>query len=132
MESTLAELKQGETATVWLAAKVLESAVHGAVLTVTASVDGTVSNAQETTVLEQPQLMLDCIASSDTVTAGETLEYTVTLTNAGRGPATNAAVAVTLPQGIENVTPAAPAGPAMRTACGRCPRWGLARACRLS
>ena len=95
VESTLAELKQGETATVWLAAKVLESAVHGAVLTVTASVDGTVSNAQETTVLEQPQLMLDCIASSDTGTAGETLEYTVTLTNAGRGPATNAAVAVT-------------------------------------
>lgn len=132
VESTLAELKQGETATVWLAAKVLESAVHGAVLTVTASVDGTVSNAQETTVLEQPQLMLDCIASSDTVTAGEALEYTVTLTNAGRGPATNAAVAVTLPQGIENVTPAAPAGPAMRTACGRCPRWGLAKACRLS
>ena len=112
VESTLAELKQGETATVWLAAKVLESAVHGAVLTVTASVDGTVSNAQETTVLEQPQLMLDCIASSDTVTAGETLEYTVTLTNAGRGPATNAAVAVTLPQGLENVVPAAPDGTA--------------------
>ena len=109
-ESTLQALKPGEKATVWLAAKVLESAVHGAVLTVTASVDGTVSNAQGTTVLEQPQLMLDCIASSDTVTAGETLEYTVTLTNAGRGPATNAAVAVTLPQGIENVTPAAPGG----------------------
>ena len=109
-ESTLQALKPGETATVWLAAKVLESAVHGAVLTVTASVDGTVSNAQGTTVLEQPQLMLDCIASSDTVTAGETLEYTVTLTNAGRGPAANAAVAVTLPQGIENVTPAAPDG----------------------
>ena len=110
VESTLAELKPGETATVWLAAKVLESAVHGAVLTVTASVDGTVSNAQETTVLEQPQLMLDCIASSDTVTAGEALEYTVTLTNAGRGQAANAAIAVTLPQGIENVTPAAPGG----------------------
>ena len=111
-ESTLQALKPGETATVWLAAKVLESAVHGAVLTVTASVDGTVSNAQETTVLEQPQLMLDCIASSDTVTAGETLEYTVTLTNAGRGPATNAAVAVTLPQWLENVVPAAPDGTA--------------------
>ena len=57
-ESTLAQLQQGEEATVWLKAMVLESAVHGTKLTVTASADGTVSNAQETAVLERPQVTL--------------------------------------------------------------------------
>ena len=109
-ESTLAQLQQGEEATVWLKAKVLESAVHGTKLTVTASVDGTVSNAQETAVLEHPQLTLACIAGSNTATEGETLQYTVTLANTGKGPAADVAVAITLPQGVENATPTAPDG----------------------
>ncbi len=109
-ESTLAQLQQGEEATVWLKAKVLESAVHGTKLTVTASADGMVSNAQETAVLEHPQLTLACIAGSNTATEGETLQYTVTLANTGKGPAANVAVAITLPQGVENATPTAPDG----------------------
>ena len=109
-ESTLAQLQQGEEATVWLKAKVLESAVHGTKLTVTASADGTVSNAQETAVLEHPQLTLACIAGSNTATEGETLQYTVTLANTGKGPAADVAVAITLPQGVENATPTAPDG----------------------
>ena len=109
-ESTLAQLQQGEEATVWLKAMVLESAVHGTKLTVTASADGTVSNAQETAVLEHPQLTLACIAGSNTATEGETLQYTVTLANTGKGPAANVAVAITLPQGVENATPTAPDG----------------------
>ena len=109
-ESTLAQLQQGEEATVWLKAKVLESAVHGTKLTVTASADGTVSNAQETAVLEHPQLTLSCIAGSNTATEGETLQYTVTLANTGKGPAADVAVAITLPQGVENATPTAPDG----------------------
>ena len=109
-ESTLAQLQQGEEATVWLKAMVLESAVHGTKLTVTASADGTVSNAQETAVLEHPQLTLACIAGGNTATEGETLQYTVTLANTGKGPAANVAVAITLPQGVENATPTAPDG----------------------
>ena len=109
-ESTLAQLQQGEEATVWLKAKVLESAVHGTKLTVTASADGMVSNAQETAVLEHPQLTLACIAGSNTATEGETLQYTVTLANTGKGPAADVAVAITLPQGVENATPTAPDG----------------------
>ena len=109
-ESTLAQLQQGEEATVWLKAMVLESAVHGTKLTVTASADGTVSNAQETAVLEHPQLTLACIAGSNTATEGETLQYTVTLANTGKGPAADVAVAITLPQGVENATPTAPDG----------------------
>ena len=109
-ESTLAQLQQGEEATVWLKAKVLESAVHGTKLTVTASADGTASNAQETAVLEHPQLTLACIAGSNTATEGETLQYTVTLANTGKGPAADVAVAITLPQGVENATPTAPDG----------------------
>ena len=109
-ESTLAQLQQGETATVWLKAKVLESAAHGTKLTVTASADGTVSNAQETAVLEHPQVTLACIAGSNTATEGETLQYTVTLANTGKGPAADVAVAITLPQGVENATPTAPDG----------------------
>ena len=109
-ESTLAQLQQGEEATVWLKAKVLESAVHGTKLTVTASADGTVSNAQETAVLEHPQLTLACIAGSNTATEGEMLQYTVTLANTGKGPAADVAVAITLPQGVENATPTAPDG----------------------
>ncbi len=109
-ESTLAQLQQGEEATVWLKAKVLESAVHGTKLTVTASADGTVSNAQETAVLEHPQLTLACIAGSNTATEGETLQYTVTLANTGKGPAADVAVAITLPQGVENATTTAPDG----------------------
>ena len=109
-ESTLAQLQQGEEATVWLKAKVLESAVHGTKLTVTALADGTVSNAQETAVLEHPQLTLACIAGSNTATEGETLQYTVTLANTGKGPAADVAVAITLPQGVENATPTAPDG----------------------
>ena len=109
-ESTLAQLQQGEEATVWLKAKVLESAVHGTKLTVTASADGTVSNAQETAVLEHPQLTLACIAGSNTATEGETLQYTITLANTGKGPAADVAVAITLPQGVENATPTAPDG----------------------
>ena len=109
-ESTLAQLQQGEEATVWLKAKVLESAAHGTKLTVTASADGTVSNAQETAVLEHPQVTLACIAGSNTATEGETLQYTVTLANTGKGPAADVAVAITLPQGVENATPTAPDG----------------------
>ena len=109
-ESTLAQLQQGEEATVWLKAKVLESAVHGTKLTVTALADGMVSNAQETAVLEHPQLTLACIAGSNTATEGETLQYTVTLANTGKGPAADVAVAITLPQGVENATPTAPDG----------------------
>ena len=109
-ESTLAQLQQGEEATVWLKAKVLESAAHGTKLTVTASADGTVSNAQETALLEHPQVTLACIAGSNTATEGETLQYTVTLANTGKGPAANVAVAITLPQGVENATPTAPDG----------------------
>ena len=109
-ESTLAQLQQGEEATVWLKAKVLESAAHGTKLTVTASADGMVSNAQETAVLEHPQLTLACIAGSNTATEGETLQYTVTLANTGKGPAADVAVAITLPQGVENATPTAPDG----------------------
>ena len=109
-ESTLAQLQQGEEATVWLKAKVLESAVHGTKLTVTASADGTASNAQETAVLEHPQLTLACIAGSNTATEGEMLQYTVTLANTGKGPAADVAVAITLPQGVENATPTAPDG----------------------
>ena len=109
-ESTLAQLQQGEEATVWLKAKVLESAVHGTKLTVTASADGTVSNAQETAVLEHPQLTLACIAGSNTATEGEMLQYTVTLANTGKGPAADVDVAITLPQGVENATPTAPDG----------------------
>ena len=109
-ESTLAQLQQGEEATVWLKAMVLESAVHGTKLTVTASADGMVSNAQETAVLEHPQLTLACIAGSNTATEGETLQYTVTLANTGKGPAADVAVAITLPQGVENATPTAPDG----------------------
>ena len=109
-ESTLAQLQQGEEATVWLKAKVLESAVHGTKLTVTASADGTVSNAQETAVLEHPQVTLACIAGSNTATEGETLQYTVTLANTGKGPAADVAVAITLPQGVKNATPTAPDG----------------------
>ena len=109
-ESTLAQLQQGEEATVWLKAKVLESAVHGTKLMVTASADGMVSNAQETAVLEHPQLTLSCIAGSNTATEGETLQYTVTLANTGKGPAADVAVAITLPQGVENATPTAPDG----------------------
>ena len=109
-ESTLAQLQQGAEATVWLKAKVLESAVHGTKLTVTASADGTVSNARETAVLEHPQLTLACIAGSNTATEGETLQYTVTLANTGKGPAADVAVAITLPQGVENATPTAPDG----------------------
>ena len=109
-ESTLAQLQQGEEATVWLKAKVLESAVHGTKLTVTASADGTVSNAQETAVLEHPQLTLACIVGSNTATEGEMLQYTVTLANTGKGPAADVAVAITLPQGVENATPTAPDG----------------------
>ena len=109
-ESTLAQLQQGEEATVWLKAMVLESAVHGTKLTVTASADGTVSNAQETAVLEHPQLTLACIAGSNTATEGEMLQYTVTLANTGKGPAADVAVAITLPQGVENATPTAPDG----------------------
>ena len=109
-ESTLAQLQQGEEATVWLKAMVLESAVHGTKLTVTASADGMVSNAQETAVLEHPQLTLSCIAGSNTATEGETLQYTVTLANTGKGPAADVAVAITLPQGVENATPTAPDG----------------------
>ena len=88
----------------------LESAVHGTKLTVTASADGTVSNAQETAVLEHPQVTLACIAGSNTATEGETLQYTVTLANTGKGPAADVAVAITLPQGVENATPTAPDG----------------------
>ena len=109
-ESTLAQLQQGEEATVWLKAMVLESAVHGTKLMVTASADGMVSNAQETAVLEHPQLTLSCIAGSNTATEGETLQYTVTLANTGKGPAADVAVAITLPQGVENATPTAPDG----------------------
>ena len=109
-ESTLAQLQQGEEATVWLKAMVLESAVHGTKLTVTASADGMVSNAQETAVLEHPQLTLACIAGSNTATEGETLQYTVTLANTGKGPAADVDVAITLPQGVENATPTAPDG----------------------
>ena len=109
-ESTLAQLQQGEEATVWLKAKVLESAVHGTKLMVTASADGTVSNAQETAVLEHPQLTLACIAGSNTATEGEMLQYTVTLANTGKGPAADVDVAITLPQGVENATPTAPDG----------------------
>ena len=109
-ESTLAQLQQGEEATVWLKAKVLESAAHGTKLTVTASADGMVSNAQETAVLERPQVTLACIAGSNTATEGETLQYTVTLANTGKGPAADVAVAITLPQGVENATPTAPDG----------------------
>ena len=109
-ESTLAQLQQGDEATVWLKAMVLESAVHGTKLTVTASADGMVSNAQETAVLERPQVTLACIAGSNTATEGETLQYTVTLANTGKGPAANVAVAITLPQGVENATPTAPDG----------------------
>ncbi len=109
-ESTLAQLQQGEEATVWLKAMVLESAVHGTKLMVTASADGMVSNAQETAVLEHPQLTLACIAGSNTATEGETLQYMVTLANTGKGPAADVAVAITLPQGVENATPTAPDG----------------------
>ena len=109
-ESTLAQLQQGEEATVWLKAMVLESAVHGTKLTVTASADGTASNAQETAVLEHPQLTLACIAGSNTATEGEMLQYTVTLANTGKGPAADVDVAITLPQGVENATPTAPDG----------------------
>lgn len=106
----LRQLQQGEEATVWLKAMVLESAVHGTKLTVTASADGMVSNAQETAVLEHPQLTLACIAGSNTATEGETLQYTVTLANTGKGPAADVDVAITLPQGVENATPTAPDG----------------------
>ena len=109
-ETTLSPLNQGDTTTVSLKARVLETAAHGTTLTVTASANNTASEPAVTTVLESPQLSLALTASSDTVTAGETLAYTVTLTNDGRGPAVNATVAVTLPQGLENVTPEAPDG----------------------
>ena len=109
-ETTLSPLNQGDTTTVSLKARVLETAAHGTTLTVTASANNTASEPAVTTVLESPQLSLALTASSDTVTAGETLAYTVTLTNDGRGPAVNATVAVTFPQGLENVTPEAPDG----------------------
>ena len=109
-ETTLSPLNQGDTTTVSLKARVLETAAHGTTLTVTASANNTASEPAVTTVLESPQLSLALTASSDTVTAGETLAYTVTLTNDGRGPAVNATVAVTLPQGLENVAPDTPDG----------------------
>lgn len=60
--------------------------------------------------MEHPQLTLACIAGSNTATEGETLQYTVTLANTGKGPAADVAVAITLPQGVENATPTAPDG----------------------
>ena len=97
---TVERLEAGASASLTVRAQVLETAAHGDVLSAVATVANDARAEKQVKVQEAPQLELFCTVDKSEARPGESLTYTVTVVNNGRGPSEGSAVQIVLPESM--------------------------------